>query len=52
MTKADIVNRIAQETGMEKMDVQSTVEGVHAALCVIAWKVEKMFICEGLEVLL
>lgn len=26
MTKADIVNRIAQETGMEKMDVQSTVE--------------------------
>ena len=26
MTKADIVNRIAEETGMEKHDVQSTVE--------------------------
>ena len=28
MTKADIVNRIAEETGMEKHDVQSTVEAV------------------------
>ena len=26
MTKAEIVNRIAEETGMEKHDVQSTVE--------------------------
>jgi len=28
MTKADIVNRIAEKTGMEKADVQAVVEGV------------------------
>jgi DNA-binding protein HU-beta len=28
MTKADIVNRIAEKTGMEKADVQAVVEGM------------------------
>jgi DNA-binding protein HU-beta len=28
MTKADIVNRIAEKTGMEKADVQAVVEGL------------------------
>ncbi len=28
MTKADIVSRIAERTGMEKADVQAVVEGV------------------------
>ena len=27
MTKADIVNRVAEKTGMEKADVQAVVEG-------------------------
>jgi DNA-binding protein HU-beta len=28
MTKADIVNRVAEKTGMEKADVQAVVEGM------------------------
>lgn len=32
MTKADIVNQIAEKTGIEKIDVQTTVEAFMAAI--------------------
>lgn len=32
MTKADIVNQIADKTGIEKVDVQTTVEAFMAAI--------------------